>query len=102
MLPWAIWTAIVSAISLTLFVAVRGRWGGEAPLLVAAALVGTVLGNFLAGLLEIDLGVLGEYHLLGAAIGAQLAMIATSAVVTLFAGRPRSAGGRRDGAGSGQ
>jgi hypothetical protein len=45
--------------------------------------------------------VLGEYHLLGAAIGAQLALIATSAVVTLFAGRPRSAG-RRDGAGSGQ
>ncbi len=45
---------------------------------------------------------LGEYHLLGAAIGAQLAMIATSAVVTLFAGRPRSAGSRRDGAGSGQ
>jgi hypothetical protein len=101
MVPWAIWTMLVAAISLTLFVAIRGRWGGEAPLLVVAAVVGTVLGNFLAGLLEIDVGVLGEYHLLGAALGAQLALIATSAVVTLFAGRPRSAG-RRDGAGSGQ
>jgi hypothetical protein len=101
MVPWAIWTVLVAAISLTLFVAIRGRWGGEAPLLVVAALLGTALGNFLAGLLGIDVGVLGEYHLLGAAIGAQLALIATTAVVTLFAGRPRSAG-RRDGAGSGR
>ena len=101
MVPWAIWTVLVAAISLTLFIAVRGRWGGEAPLLVVAALVGTALGNFLGGLLEIDIGVLGEYHVLGAAIGAQLALIATAAVVTLFAGRPGSAG-RRDGAGSGR
>jgi hypothetical protein len=101
MVPWAIWTVLVAAISLTLFVAIRGRWGGEAPLLVIAALLGTALGNFLAGLLEIDVGVLGEYHLLGAAIGAQLALIATAAAVTLFAGRPRSAG-RRDGAGPGR
>ena len=55
MLPWAIWTVLVAAINLTLFVAVRGRWGGEAPLLVVAALVGTALGNLCAGLLEIDL-----------------------------------------------
>lgn len=101
MVPWIIWTVLVTGISLTLFVAIRGRWGGEAPLLVVAALVGTALGNFLAGLLEIDIGVLGEYHLLGAAIGAQLALVATTALATLFSGRPRSAGGR-DGAGSGR
>jgi len=101
MLPWAIWTVLLAAINLTLFVAIRGRWGGEALILVVAALVGTALGNIVAGFLEIDVVVVGEYHLLGAAIGAQLALIATAAASTLLGGRPRSAG-RRDGAGSGR
>lgn len=101
MLPWAIWTVLLAAINLTLFVAIRGRWGGEAPILVVAALIGTALGNLVAALLDIDVVVVGEYHLLGATVGAQLALIATAAVSTLVAGRPRSAGGR-DGAGSGR
>ena len=100
MVPWAIWTMLVATINLTLFVAVRGRWGREAPALVIAALVGTAAGNFVAALLDIDLLVLGEFHLVGAAIGAQLALVTTAAVATLLA-RPGSAG-RRDGAGSGR
>jgi hypothetical protein len=96
--PWAIWTMLVATISLTLFVAVRGRWGREAPALVVAALVGTVAGNFLAAVAGVDLLVLGEYHVVGAAIGAQLALVTTAALTTLLA---RSAG-RRDGAGSGR
>ena len=101
MLPWAIWTVLLAAINLTLFVAIRGRWGGEAPVLVVAALVGTALGNFLAALLEIDVIVVGEYHLLGAVVGAQLALIATGAVSALVAGRAGSTR-RRDGAGPGR
>lgn len=98
MVPWAIWTMLVATISLTLFVAIRGRWGREAPALVVAALVGAAAGNFLAALAGVDLLVLGEYHLVGAAIGAQLALVSTAAVATLLA-RPA---GRRDGAGSGR
>ena len=101
MVPWAIWTMLVATISLTLFVAVRGRWGREAPALVVAALVGTAAGNFLAALLEVDLLVLGEFHLLGAAVGAQLALVSTAAVATLLT-RPTGSAGRRDGAGSGR
>ena len=101
MLPWAVWTVLLAAINLTLFVAVRGRWGGEAPFLVVAALVGTALGNLVAAFLEIDLLMLGEYHLVGASIGAQLVLIATAAVSTLVARRPGPAG-RRDGARSGR
>ena len=82
MLPWAIWTVLLAAINLTLFVAIRGRWGGEAPVLVVAAVV-------------------GEYHLLGAVVGAQLALIATGAVSALVAGRAGSTR-RRDGAGPGR
>ena len=98
MVPWAIWTMLVATISLTLFVAIRGRWGREAPVLVVAALLGTAAGNFLAALAGVDLLVLGEYHVAGAAIGAQLALVTTAAIATLLS-RPA---GRRDGAGSGR
>ena len=67
-----------------------------------AALVGTALGNFVASLVGVDVLVLGEYHVVGAAIGAQLALLGTSAAVTLLGvASSRSAGGR-DGAGSGR
>jgi hypothetical protein len=95
---WAIWTLLVGLISLTLYVAVRGRWGREAPALLVAALVGAAAGNFVAALLEVDFLVLGEYHVVGAGIGALLALTTTGAVATLLA-RPA---GRRDGAGSGR
>jgi hypothetical protein len=98
MVPWTIWTVLIALINLTLFVALRGRWGREAPALVVAALLGTAVGNFLAAMLGMDLLVLGEYHVAGAVIGAQLALITTGAVATLLA-RPA---GRRDGAGSGR
>jgi hypothetical protein len=98
MIPWAIWTVLLAAINLTLFVAIRGRWGREAPVLAVAALIGTALGNFAAGLLEVDVLVLGEYHVIGAVVGAQLALVTTAAVATLLT---RPAGGR-DGARSGR
>jgi hypothetical protein len=101
MVPWAIWTVLVGLFNLALFVALRGRWGREWPALVAAALLGTALGNFGASLVGVDVLVLGEYHVVGATIGAQLALLASSAAVTLLGASPRSAGGR-DGAGSGR
>jgi len=99
--PWALWVGLVAAISLTLFVAIRGRWGREAPLLAVAALAGTAAGDFVAGLLGMDVLVLGEFHVIGAAIGAQAALVATSSVLTL-AGPPGSSGPGRDGTGPGR
>lgn len=98
MVTWVIWTLLIGLICLTLYVAVRGRWGREAPALLAASLLGAAAGNFLAAVLDVDLLVLGEYHVIGAAIGALLALVATGAAATLLA-RPA---GRRDGAGSGR
>lgn len=101
MVPLALWTVLVAAINLTLFVAIRGRWGRELPFLALAATIGTLAGNFLATLLEVDVLVLGEFHLIGAVIGAQLALITTAAIATLLSGT-RGSAGRRDGAGSGR
>jgi hypothetical protein len=46
----------------------------------------------------VDVLVLGEYHVIGAVVGAQLALVTTAAVATLLT---RPAGGR-DGARSGR
>lgn len=101
MVPWLIWTALVGAINLTLFVAIRGRWGREAIGLVLAALAGTAAGDSLAGLVEFDLLRLGEFHLAGAIIGAQLALVTVAALATILA-PPIRPGRRRDGAGPGR
>jgi drug/metabolite transporter superfamily protein YnfA len=95
-IPWVIWTVLVGAINLTLFVAIRGRWGREAMGLVLAALAGTAAGDSLAGLVGFDLLRLGEFHLAGAVIGAQLALVTIAALSTILA-PPRTSDRRRDG-----
>jgi hypothetical protein len=97
MVPWLIWTVLVGAINLTLFVAIRGRWGREAIGLVLAALAGTAAGDSLAGLVGFDLLRVGEFHLAGAIIGAQLALVTVSALATILA-PPIRPDRRRDGA----
>lgn len=100
-MPWAIWTVLVAAINLTLFIAIRGRWGRQALVLALAALAGTAAGNAVAGLVGFDLLVFGEFHLAAAIIGAQLALVTTAALTTLLspAGDPSR---RRDGSGPGR
>ena len=101
-MPWAIWTVLVAAINLTLFIAIRGRWGRQAILLALAALAGTAAGDAVAGLVGFDLLLFGEFHLVAAIIGAQLALVTTAALATLLSPpeSPRSQG--RDGSGPGR
>lgn len=101
MATWALWVVLVAAIDLSLFVAIRGRWGREAPLLAAAALAGTAVGDFVAGLLGMDVLVLGQFHLIGAVVGAQTALVVIASVVAL-ASPPGPSGPRRDGTGPGR
>lgn len=101
MVPWAIWTVLVAAINLTLFIAIRGRWRPQAVVLAVAALIGTAVGNALAGLVDFDLLVFGEFHLAAAVIGAQMALVATAALATLLSS-PDGPSRRRDGGGPGR
>jgi len=99
--PWAVWTVLVAAINLTLFIAIRGSWGRQALVLALAALAGTAAGNAIAGLMGFELLVLGEFHLAEAVIGAQLAMVTTAALATLLS-PPDDPSRRRDGSGPGR
>ncbi len=72
---------LVGTFHTALFVLVRGSaGGGRLPLMFVAALLGAWSGDALAGRLGLDVATIGDFHLLGASIGAWLGIAFVSAV----------------------
>lgn len=100
MTPWMVLTVLVAAINLMAFTALRGRWDRRLLILFLASLLGTATGNAIGARTGLELIRIGDFHLLAACLGAQLAMLATDLLAQLGPARPpggRSAGGGRDG-----
>ncbi|MGZ6299224.1 MAG: hypothetical protein ACXWMN_01865 [Candidatus Limnocylindria bacterium] len=81
-------TALVAAINLTVFIALRGRWDRRLPLLLLASLLGTATGNAIGARTGLELVRIGDFHLLAASLGAQVAMLATDLLAQLGPIRP--------------
>ena len=77
MTPWVLLAALVAAINWAGFIALRGRWGRMAPVLAVAALAGTGLGETVGAATGLELVRVGDFHLVAACVGAQLAMLVT-------------------------
>jgi hypothetical protein len=77
MTPWMLLTALVAAINLAGFVAVRGRWGRIVLPLAIASVLGTIAGDAIGSRTGLEIWRLGDYHLVAASVGAQLAMLGT-------------------------
>lgn len=77
MTPWLLLAALVAAINWAAFLVLRGSWGRMALALGAAALAGTAAGEIIGSATGLELVRIGDFHLVAASIGAQLAMIAT-------------------------
>lgn len=100
MTPWMVLTAFVAAINLTAFVALRGRWDRRVLILLVASLLGTATGNAIGARTGLELVRIGDFHLLAASLGAQLAMLATDLLAQLGPSRAAPEGpsrGARDG-----
>jgi len=100
MTPWMVLTAFVAAINLTIFIALRGRWDRRVLILLLASLLGTVIGNAIGARTGLELVRIGDFQLVAASLGAQLAMLATDLLAQLGPQRPpaeRPTGGGRDG-----
>ena len=100
MTPWMVLTVFVAAINLTVFIALRGRWDRRLLILALASLLGTAAGNAIGGRTGLELVRIGDFHLLAACLGAQLAMLATDLLAQLGPSRPapeRPPRGGRDG-----
>jgi hypothetical protein len=78
--PWLIWFPLLAFVNLMLFVAVRGRWGRIVYVLGLAALAGVAIGDRIAEATGLELVRIGDMHVVGASVMAQLLMI----VVTLL------------------
>jgi hypothetical protein len=87
--PWVLLTALISAINLTAFIAIRGRWGRLSLALALAAVGGTMLGNMVGERIGADLLRIGDFNVLAASVAAQLAMLATILLAALLPDQPR-------------
>lgn len=77
MTPWLVLSLLVALANFFAFVLVRGRWGTLAPVLAVASLLGTVAGNAVGDRTGLELVRIGDFALVAASVGAQLAMLAT-------------------------
>ncbi len=83
MISWLILIVMTAGINLFAFIAVRGRWGPLVPLLAVAALIGTVAGNAAGAGVGLGLLRIGDFELVAASLGAQLAMVVTLLLAAL-------------------
>ena len=88
MIVWLILVAFTAGINLFVFIAVRGRWGPLVPVLVIAALAGTVAGNEVGRRLGGDLLRIGSFEPVAASAAAQIAMLATVLLAALAPTEP--------------
>jgi hypothetical protein len=77
MTPWLLLVVLVAAINWAAFLALRGRWGRLSLALGAAALLGTAAGDLVGSATGLEAVRLGDFHLVAASVGAQLAMLVT-------------------------
>ncbi len=75
MTPWLLLTVLVAGINLAALLLLRGRWGRIVLLLLPAAVAGTAAGEAIGGAAGLEVVRVGDFHLFGACLGAQLAMV---------------------------
>lgn len=75
MTPWLLLTVLVAAINLAALLVIRGRWGRIVLLLMPVAVLGTVIGDAMGGASGLEVVRIGDFHLVAASVGAQLAML---------------------------
>ncbi len=81
--PWLIWVPLLALANLMLFVAVRGRWGRIVYALGLAALAGVAIGDRVAEAIGLDLLRIGDMHVVGASVAAQILMLAVTLLSAL-------------------
>lgn len=83
MSPWPVLVALIAAINLGAFIALRGRWGRLSPAIAAAALVGSAIGDAIGSGTGLEVWRIGDFSAGAASVGAQLAMLATVLLANL-------------------
>lgn len=76
MTPWLLLTVLIAAINLVALLLVRGRWGRIVVLLLPVSWLGAAAGDALGGATGLEVIRIGDFHLVAASVGAQVAMLA--------------------------
>lgn len=81
--PWLIWVPLLALFNLSIFIAIRGRWGRIVLALAVAAVIGVVIGDQVAAGTGLEVLRIGDMHLVAASVGAQILMLAVSLLSAL-------------------
>lgn len=81
--PALVLGALVGLLHASIYVLIRGSAGGRLPLLVVAAVLGAWAGDALADRLGFELLTVGDFHLIGASIGAWVGLGVVSVIAVL-------------------
>ena len=88
--PALVLGALVGLLHTSIYVLIRGSAGGRLPLLVVAAVLGAWAGDALADRLGFELLRIGDFHLIGASIGAWVGLGVVSVIAVLGPSRRRT------------
>ena len=88
--PALVLGALVGLLHTSICVLIRGSAGGRLPLLVVAAVLGAWAGDALADRLGFELLRIGDFHLIGASIGAWVGLGVVSVIAVLGPSRRRT------------
>ena len=81
--PALILGVLVGVFHTSLYVLIRGSAGGRLPLLLLAAVLGSLAGDALADRLHFEMLVIGDFHLIGASLGAWVGLGIVSVIAVL-------------------
>ena len=88
--PALVLGALVGLLHTSIYVLIRGSAGGRLPLLVVAAVLGAWAGDALADRLGFEFLRIGDFHLIGASIGAWVGLGVVSVIAVLGPSRRRT------------
>jgi hypothetical protein len=81
--PWLVWVPLLALTNLLVFIAIRGRWGRIVLVLAVAAVIGVIVGDQVAAGTGLELVRVGDMHIVGASVMAQLLMLAVTLLAAL-------------------
>jgi hypothetical protein len=81
--PWAVWVPLLALVNWLLFLAIRGRWGKSALVLLVVAVIGIVIGDQVAARTGLEILRVGDMHVVAASVAAQVLMLVASLLAAL-------------------
>lgn len=81
--PWLVWIPLLALANLFVFLAIRGRWGKSALVLLVASVLGVAAGDRIGEATGLEILRIGDMHVVAASVVAQVFMLVVALLAAL-------------------